>query len=330
MGSSVGGTAGALSLGGREITAEVPGWMSQLGANTAYLINAVQKVAVGGQALTTNSNTGKKTEALWTQLFTSTAKNFADLGFTFFKFKKLREKFQSYKTQADPKTAIEQAVKNVEEKGTARDKLAADADASAEDRAAAVDELDKAIRDLDNLTNAVLAVQDANRTALDVSPGMLFLGSANIPPFEKVAIVMNLVLSIANAAFKITEKIMEEKLKGDVLDRFNYASMVVTNGIILTATSIQLGLTAAAKEGGTAGLCLGFDGSIVARAARNQTFYAITEQKGAAPGPMIADWVFWFTAAATGATKLTNTSIAFTNALQALQKVDDTENPEVL
>jgi hypothetical protein len=328
LGSSVTGSAGALALGGREIAADVPAWMSQLGVNFAYNVNAIQKATVGSYALTSptsKDNPAQKRKSLMAQAFLSGIKNLGDRVFAFLKFQGLSGQFKNYNTQADP-LAVRAAIrKKVNDLDTAVHQ------ATPETRAHAQADLAAARAEQERIRAAADAISGTGK-GMDVSPGLMYLGSSNTPPFEKFAIAMKLLLSIANGAFKGAERGMTnaQTLQGDVLDQFNYASIVVVNGIITGLTDAQLGLTAAAREEGTAGLTLTFDGGIIAKAARKQSFYAITEEKGAAPAPLIASWVFWASAAAAMIPKAVTFGIGIDKAVAAINEVDKTKVEETL
>ncbi|MDR2404739.1 MAG: phage baseplate assembly protein V [Spirochaetaceae bacterium] len=319
LGSSVSGTAGALSLGGREISAAVPEWIPQLGVNIAYALNSLQKITVGGMALTTNPDTGKKKNALIAQLSFSVGKSVSDIVFTCLKFHALWGKFRNYDSKASPEMMLAAAIKAVDDAAGKND----------------IEEVAAAKANLANTVTAFDAVMLAEKETMDVSPNMLFLGGSYLPAFEQVAIGMNFVLDLAGKVFAAVELALQrakkkDALQGDKLDQFNYASMVVVNGLIMIFTGIQLGLTAAAKEGGSAALCLGFDGSIVTKVAKGQAFYAVTEQKGAAPAPMISNWVYAGAVTATAVPKLASIGMTITKAVDALRKMNDPETVEVL
>jgi hypothetical protein len=314
LGSSAGGAAGALSLNAREINVTTPEWLPQLAVQVAYGLSYIQKIAQGALAIDPQSDDYRKNGALITKTIISNLKNLGDLFFTYKKFQSLMGKFRNFNAEASgDRMYAEAVVEEVEALQRARENPT-DAELG-----------DKYVEAF-NKTQGIKRLREREKPFFDISPALQFLDGSYCPPYQQVATAMELVLTLIKTTFTNVERFME--LEGNDLDTFNYASIVVTNATIMGFTSAMLLLNRGLD--GAAGLCLGFDGSVVTKAARDQVFYAVTKEKGAATATMVPRWVKAGVGAAWGITKANNLVGSITTAVSDFKKLKADPKAEVL
>ncbi|MDR0630307.1 MAG: hypothetical protein LBG24_11880 [Treponema sp.] len=150
------------------------------------------------------------------------------------------------------------------------------------------------------------------------SPGDLFTFASLYPPFARFALALDMILDIANCVYKQVEK--NSTFDAQTRDIFNFATLAIDNGFITTFASLMT--TQAAAEG-TAAMSLGFDGSVTVKAAKDQSFYAVTKKEGAASGPMIATWVKSAMIAGSVPGKVTDVINRITTTIDLAKQIDN-------
>ena len=283
LGGAVSSTAGVLNLAGRDITIGTVAAAMQVVNNLAYGIDLGFVALEGGMGVGMAYEGDKeKTKTLMqTYLVFKALHTWADfLNNTVYT---LWVKYQQNKGKLATMEKIEKELIDV------RDKLQV-----TQEIVSTITQGDEQTRiesdGNQSLLNAEMATRLADmmkeaETPPTFSPGELFTFASLYPPFARYALALDVILDISNFVYKAVEKYVTFDAKAK--DAFSYAALVIDNGFVTTFASLMT--TQAAAEG-TAAMSLGFDGSVTVKAAKNQSFYAVTEKKGAATGTLISRW----------------------------------------
>jgi hypothetical protein len=148
---------------------------------------------------------------------------------------------------------------------------------------------------------------------------MAFTGTWDATPFNIVSNLLSLTLEITKTVY--TTVAMAGNYKGEDLDKFNYSTMVIDNGIILTFTSILVGM--AFGINGNAAISLGHSGDVIIKAASEKNLYAASMETAAVMAPLVGKWIMGAATATSVVSEVTKTVKFIVSTIKNFSKLDE-------
>jgi hypothetical protein len=128
-----------------------------------------------------------------------------------------------------------------------------------------------------------------NLPGFEPSPAEMILKAANTEPYMALALTLDLLLEMTESIYATLEWTCG--FEGTDLDKFNFSTLVVDQGLTLILTSIMVGLNH--DLDGNAELNMGYDGETAITSATKKEFYAEANKKGAATATLLPKWALW-------------------------------------
>jgi hypothetical protein len=269
VGAGITGTVGALSLGGREISARTAEFLGQAGSQVAYLLDYILKLTMGGMAL---KDTPDEKSVNAAETVMEGAQMLADMIFLIFKVVGVQDKFDKHKgdrIRANVVASIKEVYPRMSD-----------------------EEINQRATEIHTDHQALYHEITGRNKKAEFDPSQLFFIGTYLEPYEKVASALDMILDMTEFVHSTIALGFLDNT--EVLDKLNYAFLVIEETIISTLTSTMLLIAGGGLMGpelvGSAALALGFDGSVVIKAAREKEFYAVAKEKGATTIPLAAKW----------------------------------------
>jgi phage baseplate assembly protein gpV len=279
FGGGISGTVGIVKIGCRELSITNQQISAQLGGNLLYMADYMTKVGSGGLAISAyiDDDMTRHQKQMIINHIAAFGKWFIDLGVLLYKYYKLSAAVEAYNAAAPGATKVNESGETFEQYNVRL----------AQEHVTAVNEANRRGEPVPPTPNFLSSSDDPilNKVALD--PSKLFLDASSTPWYEKFAVCLDWILSCTKEIYKELNSFKQMDAKAR--DNLNFASLVVDQTLIATATGLMLG--AAWGMDGNAGISLSYDGNVTVKAAKNQNFYAVTKSEGAATASIAKNWV---------------------------------------